>query len=86
VGVQQPRDARLEGIKDTAARSAAAWREARTRHPRGDRPRVKTERPGGLRDRQALAIMAVVDFAKRIVIDHDQLRSQAQVVPPVPRM
>src|SRR5712671_5732515 len=36
VGVQQPRDARLEGIKDTAARPAAPRLEARTRHPRGD--------------------------------------------------
>jgi len=67
VGVQQPRDARLEGIKDTAARAAAPRLEARTRHPRGDRPRVKAQRPGGLRDAQALAIMAVVDPGKRLV-------------------
>src|SRR4029077_12971730 len=37
VGVQQPRDARLERIKNTAARPAAPRFEARTRRPRGDR-------------------------------------------------
>ena len=86
VGVQQPRDARLEGIKNTAARPAAPRLEARTRHPRGDRPRVKAQHPGGLRDRQALAIMAVVDLGERLVIDHDRLRSQARALPPAPRM
>ena len=86
VGVQQPRDARLEGIKDTAARPAAPRPKARPRHPGGDRLRMEAQRPGGLRDRQALAIMAVVDFAERLVIDHDRLRSQAQVLPPAPRM
>src|SRR6202050_5208721 len=73
VTVQQPYDARLEGIKDTAARAAAPRLEARTRHPRGDRPRVKAQRPGGLRDGQNLAIMAVVYLGKRLVIDHDWL-------------
>jgi len=48
--------------------------------------RFKAQRPGRLCDRQALAIMAVVDFAERLVIDHDRLRSQAQVLPPAPRM
>jgi crotonobetainyl-CoA:carnitine CoA-transferase CaiB-like acyl-CoA transferase len=86
VGVQQPRDARLEGIKDTAARPAAARLEARTRYPRRHCLWVETQRPGSLRDRQALAIMAVVDFAERLVVDHDRLRSQAQVLPPAPRM
>jgi len=52
--------------------------EARTRYPRGDRPRVKAQRPGGLRDGQALALMAVVDLGKRLVIDHDRLRSLAR--------
>ena len=33
VAVQQPRDARLEGIKDTGARLAAPRLEARTRRP-----------------------------------------------------
>ena len=86
VGVQQPRDAWLEGIKNTAARPAAPRLEARTRRPRGDRPRVKAQRPGGLRDRQALAIMAVVDLAERLVIDHDRLRRQARAAPLAPRM
>lgn len=86
VGVQQSRDVRLEGIKDTAARPAAPRLEARTRRPRGDRPRVKAQRPGGLHDRQALAIMAVVDLAERLVIDHDRLRCQARALPPAPRM
>src|SRR6202049_752304 len=80
------RDAGLEGIKDAAARPAAARLEARTRHPRRHRLRVKAQRPGGLRDRQALAVMAVVDFAERLVIDHDRLRSQARALPPAPRM
>ena len=60
--------------------------DAQGRRPRGDRPRVKAQRPGGLRDRQALAIMAVVDLGKRLVIDHDWLRSQARVLPSTPRM
>ena len=86
VGVQQPSNARLEGIKDTAARPAAPRLEARTRHPRGNRPLVEAQRPGGLRDRQALAIMAVVDLGERLVIDHDRLRRQARALPPTPRM
>jgi hypothetical protein len=86
VAVQQPYDARLEGIKDTAARAAAPRLEARTRHPRSDRLRVKAQRPGSLRDRQALAIMAVVDLAERLVIDHDRLRRPARALPPAPRM
>src|SRR6516225_8130032 len=86
VAVQQPRDARLKGIKDTAARPAAPRLEARTRRPRGDCPRVKAQCPGGLRDSQALAIMAVVDLAERLVIDHDRLRRQARAAPPAPRM
>jgi len=48
----------------------------------GSRPR----RPGGLHDRQALAIMAVVDLAERLVIDHDRLRHQARALPPAPPM
>jgi hypothetical protein len=30
------------------------------------------KRSGGLRDRQTLAIVAVVDFAERLVVDHDR--------------
>src|SRR6266481_301231 len=86
VGVQQPCDAGLEGIKDAAARPAAARLEARTRQPRRHCLRVEAQRPGSLRDCQALAFMAVVDFAERLVIDHDRLRSQARALPPAPRM
>jgi hypothetical protein len=43
---------------------------------------MEAQRPGGLRDRQALAIMAVVDFAERLVIDHDRLRRQARARSP----
>jgi hypothetical protein len=32
---------------------------------------VEAQHSGGLRDRQALAIMTVVDFGKGLVIDHD---------------
>ena len=39
-----------------------------------------------LRDRQALAIMAVVDFAERLVIDHDRLRRLARARSPAPPM
>ena len=53
VGLQQPHDARLEGIKDAAARPAAPRLEARTRQPRRDRLRVEAQHPGGLHDRQA---------------------------------
>ena len=86
VGLQQPRDARLEGIKDAAARPAAPRLEARTRQPRRDRLRVEAQHPGGLHNRQALAIMAVVDLGERLVIDHDRLCSQARGAPPAPRM
>ena len=58
----------MRGLKGsvTLLRMAVAPRlEARTRHPRRHRLRVEAQRPGGLRDRQALAIMAVVDFAER---------------------
>ncbi len=77
VGVQQSCDARLEGIKDAAARPATARLKARSRHPRRHGLWVEAQHTGSLRDRQALAIMAVVDFAERLVIDHDRLRSQA---------
>jgi hypothetical protein len=84
VGVQQPCDAGLEGIEDAAARPAAPRLEARSRHPRRHGLWVEAQRPGGLRYRQALAIMAVADFAERLVIDHDRLRRQARALPPAP--
>jgi hypothetical protein len=82
VSVQKPRDARLERIKDTAARWAAPRLEARTRRPCRDRLRVEAQRPGGLRDGQALAIAAVMDLGERLVIDHGRLRNLAQALPP----
>ena len=35
-----------------------------------DRLRVKAQHPGGLRDRQALAITTVVDSGEGLVVDH----------------
>lgn len=64
-GVKKPCNALFEGIENTTARPVAPQLEARTRHPCGDRLRVKPQRPGDLRDRQALAIMAVVDPGER---------------------
>ena len=48
VRVQQPCDARLEGIKDAAARPAAPRLEARSRHPRRHGLWVEAQRPRGL--------------------------------------
>ncbi len=86
MGVQQPRDARLEGIEDAAARRAAPPLVARTRQPCGDRLRMEAQRPGGLRDRQSLPVMAIVDLAERLVIDHGRLRGPAGAGPPARRM
>jgi hypothetical protein len=72
MAIEQSCDARLEGIKDAAAWPRAPRLETRARQPLGNRSRVEAERSGGLRDRQALAIMAVVDFAERLVVDHDR--------------
>jgi len=85
-GVKKPCNALFEGIENTTARPAAARFDARTRYPRRHGLWVEAQRPGRLRDRQALAIMAVVDFAERLVIDHDRLHSQARALPPTPRM
>jgi hypothetical protein len=41
---------------------------------------VEAQRLGGLRDGQALAIMAVMDLGERLAIDYDRLRSQARGV------
>src|SRR5262245_14011270 len=72
MAIEQPCDARLEGIKDTAARPRAPWLKPRSRQPLGNRPLIKAERSSDLRDRQGLAIMAVADFAERLVVDHDR--------------
>jgi hypothetical protein len=44
----------------------------RERAALGDCSRVETQGPGGLCDRQTLAIKAVADFAERLVVDHDR--------------
>src|SRR5262245_28344876 len=70
VRVQQPRDAPLEGVKEAAARGWTWPLETRTCQPLGNRPGIETHRSSGLNDRQALALMAVADFAERLVVDH----------------
>src|SRR5262245_18626091 len=72
MAIEQACDASFERIKDAATWWRAPRLEARARQPLGDRPRVQAERSGGLRDRQTLAIVAVVDFAERLVVDHDR--------------
>src|SRR5215813_823807 len=79
VAVEQSRDARLERIKDAAARPSAPRFEARTLQPCRHRLRMEAQHSGGLRDRQALAIVTVVDFGEGLVIDHDWLRSWSAV-------
>ena len=86
VRIQQPRDARLERIEEAAARRAAPRLVARTRQPRRNCLRMEAQRPGGLRDRQFLAMMAVMDLGVRLVIDHGRLRSPAGALPSAPRM
>jgi hypothetical protein len=58
-------------IEQTLPRPAAPRREVEARQPGRDRPWVKPEEPASLSDRQALAMMAIVDFTERLVIDHD---------------
>ena len=72
MAIEQPCDASFEGIKDAATWWRAPWLEARARQPLGNRPRVQVKRSGRLRDRQTLAIVAVADFAERLVVDHDR--------------
>ena len=72
VGVEEPGDGRLEGVEQALPRPAAPRREVGARHPGRDRAWVETEEPRGLGDRQALAIVAIVDFTERFVIDHDR--------------
>src|SRR5215468_10224693 len=86
VAVEQSRDAWLERIKDAAARPAAPRLEARTLQPCRHRLGMEAQHSGGLRDRQALAIITVVDFGEGLVIDHDRLRSQARGALSAPRM
>ena len=78
MGVEQARDARLERIKFAATGLAAPPCKARSRQPGCDRAPMKPERASGLRNRQALAMVAIVDLTECLVIDHDRARSQAR--------
>jgi hypothetical protein len=48
------------------------------RQPDRDRVPMKPERASGLRDRQALAMVAIVNPTECCVIDHDRARCQAR--------
>jgi len=72
MGVEQARDARLERIKFAATRLAASPYKARSRQPGRDRAPMKPEGASGLRNRQALAMVAIVDLTECLVIDHDR--------------
>ena len=73
MGVEQAHDARLKGIKLAGTCPAAASPcEARTRQPHRDRAPMNPEEPGGLRNRQALAVVAIVNFTECLVVDHDR--------------
>jgi hypothetical protein len=71
VGVQQQRDARLERIKDTAARPAAprleAYRATHVATVFGSRPA-----PGRSAGSSGLGDHGNRDFAERLVINHDR--------------
>src|SRR5215469_8117675 len=72
MGVEQARDARLERIKFAGTRLAASPCKAPSRQPDGHRAPMKPEGASGLRNRQALAMVAIVDLTERLVIDHDR--------------
>src|SRR6516164_1851793 len=87
MGVEQARDARLERIKLAGARLAAPPCEARTRQPGRDSAAMKPEGASGLRNRQSLAMVAIVDPTERLVIDHDRAPLSGSVMGhPEPRM
>jgi hypothetical protein len=72
MGVEQARDARLERIKFAATRLAASPYKACSRQPGRDRAPMKPEGASGLRNRQALAMVAIVNLTECLVIDHDR--------------
>jgi len=80
LGVEQARDARLERIKLAGTRLAAPPREARTYRSGCDRAAMKPEGASGLRNRQALAMVAIVDLTECLVIDHDRRPLSASVM------
>src|SRR5215470_3603586 len=65
----------LKGSRMLPPRPAAPRLEARTLQPCRHRLGMEAQHSGRLRDRQALAIVTVVDFGEGLVIDHDWLRS-----------
>ena len=78
MGVEQAGDARLERIKLAGTRLAAPPCKARLRQPVRDRAPMKPEGASSLCNRQALAMVAIVDLTECLVIDHDRARCQAR--------
>src|SRR4029453_17942434 len=76
VGVQQSRDAPLEGVEEAGTRGWAGPLETGSCQPLGDGLAVKAERASNLGDGQALTIPAVTDPGERLVVDHGRLRGQ----------
>ena len=72
MGVEQAYDARLERIQLAGTWLAASPCEARTRQPHRDRAPMNPEEPGDLRNRQALAVVAIVNLTECLVVDHDR--------------
>ena len=76
VGVQQARDAPLEGVEEAGTRGWSRPLETGSCQPLGDGLAVKAERASDLGDGQALTILAVADPGECLVVDHDRLRGQ----------
>src|SRR5215467_9047544 len=77
MGVQQPRDAALESIKDAAAGVPGLLGcVTRTREPLGHGLAVDAQRASDLGRGQPLTVPAIVDLGERLVVDHDRLRGQ----------
>ncbi len=77
MGVEQARDARLERIKFAGTRLAAPPCKARLRQPGRDGASMVSEGASGLRNRQALAMVAIVDLTECLVIDHDRCQARS---------
>ena len=78
MGVEQAHDARLEWIKFAGTGPAASRCEACPRQPHRHRAPMNPEEPGGLRNRQTLAVVAIVNLTECLVVDHDRARCQAR--------
>jgi len=76
-------DGSADVVRIARGQTRAPRLEARTGRPCRHRLRMQAQRPGGLRDRQSLAVTAVMDFAEGLVIDHRRPRC---AWPPAPRM